>query len=160
MLPAQPVGIGARWEAKKELLLYGFKISQSDTYTMTEKNGSEIKLNVQIQQTAPKQTVTFEEEGVELVLEALSMNATGSVVLNLKAIEANAQASGEAADLLNVKTVDGSEKVEINSAFDVKMAVTYEVAETIEQGKKKLKDAESVRVEAEEAAEELKEAQE
>ena len=91
---------------------------------------------------------------------ALSMNATGKVVLNLKALEANAQASGEAADLLNVKTVDGSEKVEINSAFDVKMAVTYEVAETIEQGKKKLKEAESVRVEAEEAAEELEEAQE
>ena len=161
VLPAQPVGVGARWEAAKELILYGFKISQSDTYTMTERAGDEVKLNVQIQQTAPKQTVVFEESGVELTLEALTMNATGQVVLNLKALDANAQASGEAADLLNVKTVDGSEKVEIDSAFDVKMAVTYEIAETIAAGEKKLEESKAVQKEAEEAGKALeKETQE
>ncbi len=160
VLPAEPVGIGARWEAKKELVLYGFKITQADTYTLTEKVGDELKLNVQIQQTAPQQTVTFEDEGVELTLEALTMNATGKVVLNLRALEANARASGEAADLLNVKTVEGSEKVEVDSAFDVKMTVTYEVAETIETAEKQLKEAKATRKEAEEAAEDLKEAQE
>ncbi|UCH30073.1 MAG: hypothetical protein JSV06_03340 [Myxococcales bacterium] len=159
VLPAQPVGVGARWEAAKELLLYGFKINQADTYTMTEKVGDEVKLNVQIQQTAPKQTVTFEEEGVELTLEALTMNATGQVVLNLKALEANARASGEAADLLNVKTVDGSENIEIDSAFEVKMTVTYEIAETIEEGWEELEEAKEVQKAEEEAAEEL-EAQE
>jgi hypothetical protein len=141
VLPAQPVGIGARWEAAKEL-------------------SDEIKLNVQIQQTAPQQTVTFEEEGVELTLEALSMNATGEVILNLKALEANASASGEAASLLSVKTVEGSEKVQIDSAFDVKMTVTYEVAETIKAGKKDLEKAEATRQEAAKAAEEMKKAQE
>ena len=160
VLPAQPVGIGARWEAKKELLLYGFKITQSDTYTMTQRAGDEVKLNVQIQQTAPQQTVTFEEDGVELTLEALSMNATGQVVLNLNALEANAVASGEAANLMTVKTVDGSEKLEIDSAFDVKMAVTYEIAETIEQGEKQLEEAKATRKEAERAAERIEEAQE
>ncbi len=159
VLPAQPVGTGARWEAAKELILYGFKISQSDTYTMTEKTGDEVKLNVQIQQTAPKQTVTFEEEGIEMTLESLTMNATGQVVLNLKALEANAQASGEAADLLMLKTVEGSENIEIDSAFDVKMEVVYEIAQTIEEGEKQLKEAEAVRQEAERASEEL-EAQE
>ena len=160
VLPAQPVGVGARWEAAKELILYGFKIRQSDTYTMTERVGDEIKLNVQIQQTAPQQTVTFEEDGVELTLEALSMNATGEVILNLKALEANASASGEAASLLSVKTVEGSEKVEIDSAFDVEMTVTYEVAETIKAGKKDLEKAEATRQEAAKAAEEMKKAQE
>ena len=160
VLPAQPVGIGARWEAKKELLLYGFKITQSDTYTMTQRAGDEVKLNVQIQQTAPQQTVTFEEDGVELTLEALSMNATGQVVLNLNALEANAVASGEAANLMTVKTVDGSEKLEIDSAFEVEMAVTYEIAETIEQGEKQLEEAKATRKEAERAAERAKEAQE
>ncbi|MBW2508731.1 MAG: hypothetical protein JRE81_08885 [Deltaproteobacteria bacterium] len=160
VLPAQPVGIGARWEAKKELLLYGFKITQSDTYTMTQRAGDEVKLNVQIQQTAPQQTVTFEEDGVDLTLEALSMNATGQVVLNLNALEANAAASGEAASLMTVKTVDGSEKLEIDSAFEVEMAVTYEIAETIEQGEKQLEEAKATRKEAERAAERIKEAQE
>ena len=157
ILPAQPVGAGARWESAKQLVLYGFKINQSDTYTLTEKNGDEVKLAVQIQQTAPPQTVTFEEEGVELTLEALSMNATGEVVLDLKALDANAFASGQAADLLQVKTVEGSEKIEIDDAFEVKMAVTYEVAETIAKGKKELQKAEQTRQTAEEVGEATKE---
>ena len=127
---------------------------------MTQRAGDEVKLNVQIQQTAPQQTVTFEEDGVELTLEALSMNATGQVVLNLNALEANAVASGEAANLMTVKTVDGSEKLEIDSAFEVEMAVTYEIAETIEQGEKQLEEAKATRKEAERAAERIKEAQE
>ena len=92
---------------------------------------------------------------MELTLESLTMNATGNVVLNLKALEANARASGEAADLLNVKTVDGSEKIEIDSTFDVKMTVTYEIAETIKAAKKELKKAEQTRKDAERAAEKL-----
>ena len=160
VLPAEPVGIGARWEAKKELVVYGFKISQSDTYTLVEKKGDELKLSVQIQQTAPEQTVTFEESGVELTLQSLSMNANGEVISNLRALDANSHASGEAADLLNVKTVEGSEKVEIDSAFDVKMVVTYEIAETIEAGKKEIEKAEATRKDAEKAADEMKAAQE
>lgn len=156
VLPAQPVGIGARWEASKQLSLYGFKISQSDTYTLTEKSGDEITLSVQVQQTAPKQTVTFEEEGVELTLDSLSMNGTGTVVLNLKELEANARASGEASSFLNVKTVDGSEQVAIDSAFDVKMTVVHEVAETIKEAKKQLQQAEETRDVAEEIGEETK----
>jgi flagellar motor switch/type III secretory pathway protein FliN len=112
---------------------------------------------VQIQQTAPKQTVMFDEEGLELTLEALAMNATGKVALNLKALEANAQASGEAANLMNVKTVDGSEKLEIDSAFDVKMTVTYEVAETIKAAKEGLKSAKETREVAEDVAEDVTE---
>lgn len=156
VLPAPPVGVGARWEARKELFLYGFQINQSDTYTLIEKTGDEVKLSVQIQQNAPAQTVTFEEEGIELSLEAMSMNATGQVVLNLKALEANAIASGEAANLMKVKTVEGSEELEIDRAFDVKMTVTYEVAETIKAGKKQLKGAEETRQQAEEIGEETK----
>jgi len=157
VLPAQPVGVGARWEAKKELVAYGFRINQSDTYTLVERSGDTVKLNVQIQQNAPAQTVVFEEEGVELSLEGLNMNATGEVILDLRALEANAMASGEAADLMNVKTVDGTEQIEIDSAFDVKMTVTYKIAETIEEGKKQLKQAEQTRKAAEEKTERVKE---
>ncbi len=33
VLPAEPVGLGARWESRKELTLYGFKVQQVDSYT-------------------------------------------------------------------------------------------------------------------------------
>jgi hypothetical protein len=126
ILPAEPVGIGARWEARKELVLYGFKVSQVDTYTLTEKVGDELKLKVQIQQTAVPQTVTFPEEGIELQVESFSMNATGDVIANLNALEANAAASGDSTGVVNVKTVDGTEAVAIDRAFQVRMTVTYD----------------------------------
>jgi hypothetical protein len=128
ILPAQPVGVGARWEARKSLTMYGFEVSQVDTYTLTEKVGDELKVNVQIQQTALPQTVTFEEEGVELNVESFKMNASGEVIANLNALEANAVASGESTGVLNVKTVDGTEKIEIDRAVQVRMTVTYDLA--------------------------------
>ena len=128
LLPAEPVGAGARWEARKDLVLYGFNVSQVDTYTLEQKVGDELKLNVQIAQTAQPQTITFEEEGVELTVESFKMNATGQVIANLNALEANASASGESTGMLNVKTVDDSEDIEIDRAFQVRMTVSYDVA--------------------------------
>ena len=159
LLPAQPVGAGARWEARKDLVLYGFKVSQVDTYTLTEKVGDELKLNVQIQQTALPQTVTFEEEGVELSVESFKMNATGEVIANLNALESNAAASGESVGVLNVKTVDGTERVEVDRAFQVRMTVTYDLAQTEAEAAEAIEGAEAAQ-EAEKAAGEKLEAQE
>jgi hypothetical protein len=157
ILPAEPVGAGARWEARKDLVLYGFEVSQVDTYTLTEKVGDELKLNVQMQQTALPQTVTFDEEGVELAVESFKMNASGEVVANLNALEANAAASGESVGVLNVKTVDGTERVEIDRAVQVRMTVTYDLAEA--EAAEEAEEVEAA-VDAEEKAGEKLEAQE
>lgn len=159
ILPAEPVGAGARWEARKELTLYGFEVSQVDTYTLVEKVGDELKLNVQIQQIALPQTITFEEEGIELSVESFKMNASGEVIANLNALETNAAASGESVGIINVKTVDGTERVEIDRAFQVRMTVRYDLAETEAEAAKEMKEAEAVR-EAEAKAGEALEAQE
>ena len=92
MLPAEPIGIGAQWETTKDIKMYGFQMKQVDRYTLTDKVGDELKINVDIVQTAPKQTLTFAEEGVEYALESLSMSAQGTVVLNLNALEGSAKA--------------------------------------------------------------------
>lgn len=157
ILPAEPVGAGARWEARKDLVLYGFKVSQVDTYTLSEKVGDELKLGVQIQQTALPQTITFDEEGVELTVKSFKMNATGEVIANLNALEANASASGESVGELTVKTVDDSEDVEIDRAFQVRMTVSYDLAEA--EAAAAIEGAESVR-EAEEKVGKDLEAQE
>jgi hypothetical protein len=159
ILPAQPVGVGARWEARKSLTMYGFEVSQVDTYTLTEKVGDELKINVQIQQTALPQTVTFEEEGIELNVESFKMNASGEVIANLNALETNAVASGESTGVLNVKTVDGTEKIEIDRAVQIRMTVTYDLAETVAEAEETLeKGAETL--DAEEEAGKALEAQE
>lgn len=127
ILPSEAVGVGASWEARKDLVLYGFEINQVDTYTLQSKVGKELKLGVSIRQTAPAQAVTFENEGVEIQLKSMVMEASGEIIANLSALEANAMASGESSAVLNVTTVDGTEPLQIDRAFQVRMTVTYDL---------------------------------
>lgn len=128
MLPAEPIGVGAQWETNKELKMFGFQMTQIDRYTLTDKIGDEVKLNVDIVQSAPKQTLTFQEEGVEYALESLSMSAQGTVVLNLNAIEGSAKAMGQSTEVMTVKTVEGTEKIEINTAMQFETTVRHEAS--------------------------------
>jgi hypothetical protein len=123
-LPAEPVGLGARWEARKELEVYGFQVQQVDTYTLVERVGDEIKLNVSVTQNAVPQTVEFPEEGLAISVEQMSANASGEIVLNLSALESDAAAAGSAKDKLTVTGQDGSKRIEVEEAFEVRMTNT------------------------------------
>jgi hypothetical protein len=96
--------------------------------TLIDKVGDELKLRVEIVQTAPKQTLTFVEEGVEFALRSLSMSADGDVILNLNALEGSASVQGQSAEVLTVKTVQSKEKIKLNSAFQLDMNVRYEAS--------------------------------
>ncbi|TFH28084.1 MAG: hypothetical protein E4H00_08985 [Myxococcales bacterium] len=98
VLPAEPVGLGARWEARKELTLYGFKVQQVDSYTLVERVRDEIKLNMTVTHNALPQSVDFPEEGISIAVEQMVANAHGEIILNLNALESDAAASGEATD--------------------------------------------------------------
>ena len=124
VLPAEPVGLGARWEARKELLLYGFKVQQVDTYTLVERVGDEIKLNVAVSQNALPQSVDFPDEGLSIAVEQMSANASGEIILNLNALESDAAAAGTAADKLVVTGKEGVEKIEVDEAFEIRMTNT------------------------------------
>ena len=124
VLPAEPVGLGARWEARKELTLYGFKVLQVDSYTLVERVGDEIKLNVTVTQNALPQSVDFPEDGVSIAVEQMVANARGEIILNLNALESDAAAAGEATDKLTVTGPEGTEKVEVNEAFEIRMTNT------------------------------------
>lgn len=123
-LPAEPVGLGARWQSTKDLMLYGFSIQQVDTYTLVEKVGNEIKLNVAVTQNALPQTVEFPEEGVSLSVQSMAANANGEIILNLNALESDAFASGESQDKLIVEAGGSSESIDITETFEVRMTNT------------------------------------
>lgn len=101
-----------------------------------------IALSVSVVQGAPKQTVTFEEEGVEFALQSLSMSTQGDVILNLNALEGSARTTGQSAEVLTVKTLEGTEKIEVNSAFQINTTVRHDVskkkAEAVEEAVKKI----------------------
>lgn len=124
VLPAEPVGLGARWEARKELELYGFKVQQVDTYTLVERVGDEIKLNVSVTQNALPQTVEFPEDGLSIAVEQMTANANGEIILNLNALESDASGAGEAKDKIAVTGKDGTKRIEVNEAFEIRMTNT------------------------------------
>jgi hypothetical protein len=123
-LPEEKVGLGARWETRKEVISYGFRVAQVNTYTMVDRVGDEVMLNVTMQQFAKPQTITFPEEGIEISIDTMTAEANGQIILNLSALESDASATGKAEDKLYVKTVEGTDTIEIREEFEVQIANT------------------------------------
>ncbi len=124
ILPEEKVGLGARWETRKKVTAYGFEVQQVNTYTLVDQAGSELMLNVTMQQIAKPQTIEFPDEGITISAEAMSGQADGQIILDLGALESDASATGSAEDRLIVKTPEGTDRVEVNERFEVQIANT------------------------------------
>jgi len=124
LLPVEKVGLGARWETRQEVKAYGFTVQQVNTYTLVDRAGEELMLDVTVQQMALPQTIDFPEEGIEISVESMTAQANGQIILKLDALESDASATGTAEDHITVKTVDGSESVHVQEEFEVQVANT------------------------------------
>ncbi len=123
-LPEEKLGLGARWETRQQINAYGFEVQQVNTYTLVDRVGDEVMLNVTVQQLAKPQTIEFPEQGIEISVDTMTAQAEGQIILDLDALESDASANGTADDKLYVKTVDGTETIEINEEFEVQVANT------------------------------------
>lgn len=123
--PAEPVGLGARWETRKGMLLYGFKVKQVNTYTLTGRVGDQLKLRVMTQQTALPQTVSFPKDGFTIAVQSFSSSSTGEIVINLHALSTEARATGESQSKVTVTTVDDIETFDTERVFEFRLANTH-----------------------------------
>jgi hypothetical protein len=80
-LPADPVGIGARWEVSSDVQSQGFTVSQTATYTLTAFDGDSAEVDIKMTQTAPPQLVEAPgmPPGTEASLESLESTGTGTM---------------------------------------------------------------------------------
>ena len=124
LLPEKPVGLGARWESRQEFKAYGFTVQQVSTYTLVDRAGSEVMLNVTVQQLAVPQTIEFPDEGIEVSVESMTAQADGQIILKLDALESDASASGTAEDRILVKTAKATETVDVAEEFEIQIANT------------------------------------
>ena len=124
LLPVEKVGLGARWETRREIKAYGFNVQQVNTYTLVDRVGDELMLNVTVQQLAVPQTIEFPEEGIEISVESMTAQADGQIILELNGLESDASASGAAEDRIIVKTVEGTESVHVQEEFEIQVANT------------------------------------
>lgn len=123
-LPEEKVGLGARWETRKQVRAYGFDVQQVNTYTLVDRAGDEVMLNVTVQQMALPQTIEFPEEGIEVSVETMTAQAEGQIILDLDALESDASANGKGEDRILVKSPDGTDVVEVAEEFEVQIANT------------------------------------
>ena len=124
LLPAEPVGLGARWESRHEVKAYGFTVQQVNTYTLVDRVGEELMLDVTVQQLALPQSIDFPEEGIEISVESMTAEANGQIILKLNALESDASASGTAEDHIVIKTTSGTENVDVQEQFEIQVANT------------------------------------
>ena len=124
LLPAEPIGVGARWEAKRETELYGFKVTLVYTYQLVDQAGDELMLDFTLQQIGVPQEIEFPDEGSEIAVESLNAKASGRIILNLHALESDASARGTSVDKIVVETVSGTENTETVEDFSVQIANT------------------------------------
>ena len=124
VLPAEKVGLGARWETTQEIIAYGFNVKQVNTYTLVDQAADELMLNVTVQQMALPQTIDFPEEGIEISVESMTAQANGQIILKLNALESDASATGTAEDRIIVKTAKGTESVHVEEQFEIQVANT------------------------------------
>lgn len=123
IFPEDPVGLGGRWEARKRIEMFGFEIQQIDRYRLDEMTRDELRLSVEIAESAPRQTVAFEENGVSFELESLTVSARGDLVVRPDVLEASGRVEGRATEVLSVTRGGAVEKVEVDSSFQIDIEV-------------------------------------
>ena len=123
IFPVRSVGVSGRWESRKRIQMFGFDIEQVDRYTITQRVGDELRLRVEIAESAPRQTVSFQEDGVEFELESLSVAARGDLVTSFDTLEASGWVEGQATEVFSVKRDGRTERIELDSMFRIDIAV-------------------------------------
>ena len=128
-LPPEEVGVGARWRVRAMLTFYGIKLEQQTTYTLIERTGDEIVLDVEYERVGDRQVVDLSEDDSLVEVESMRATATGRIRLDLKTLGSNGTATGTN----NIKVVmveDGNRKNrEINEDYELRISSTTTVRE-------------------------------
>jgi len=126
-LPKEAVRIGARWKIRNQVALYGIKMVQEATYTLVERAGDEIVLDMEFERVGRRQVVDFPDDDALLEIESARLTATGRIRLDLKALGSNATATGRVNNVV-VLVEDGvRENRTIDENFELRISSTTTV---------------------------------
>lgn len=77
-VPAEPVGVGARWDVTQTVSSNGLQIEVKTTYTLKEFSGSNIVLDTVTEQTAKEQEIKNPQLPPGMTVRLTSMTGTGT----------------------------------------------------------------------------------
>lgn len=93
--PKQAVGIGAQWTVRREINIWGNRVDQVSTYTLTRRDGNTVEVDIVIEQTGLPQVGNV-NPNLEIHLLSYSMKATGRATVDLREPLAFAEAQSDA----------------------------------------------------------------
>ncbi|MBT8469577.1 MAG: hypothetical protein KJN97_12590 [Deltaproteobacteria bacterium] len=120
-LPDEPVGLGARWEYRGMIAVYGLRIEQAITYTLSERVNDKPVLEIEYEQIGGDQVVSVPGSAAPIDVVSARMTATGRAVLDLTSLVSSGSVSGLVRDVL-VVSEDGKEKSAlVEEVFEVQV---------------------------------------
>ena len=83
--PEEPIGVGAKWEAKTKVSQFGVELTQTATYELTELSGKRGKMKVKLDQSAPRGNINVPgvPKGTYSELVGMDSKGKGSIDFDL-----------------------------------------------------------------------------
>ena len=120
-LPEEPVGLGGQWQYRGMIAIYGLRLEQVVTYTMSERVDGSPVIEMEFEQVGGDQVVSV--PGAEAPIEVVSarMTATGQSVLDLRSLASRGSVTGRVRDVLVVSEDGKEDSALVEEAFEVKV---------------------------------------
>jgi len=113
-LPAEPVGVGAKWSAHESILQGGILVNQLRTIELVKLDGNQVELAVEVRQSAAPQPYTNPMTGAKFELQALNGIASGSLGWDLSQLAPlTAALKGDALDSAIFRNEDKTKKASV-----------------------------------------------
>jgi hypothetical protein len=110
-LPAEPVGIGGKWQAKMPIQSQGVKMDQTVTYELTSSDEESLTTKTTITQSAPKQKVQNPAiPALKFDLGKLEGQGTGETTLELSKLIPQAATANVQSDLMMEMNAEGQKQ--------------------------------------------------
>lgn len=85
--PREAVGVGAQWKLTSNLTLNGIKVRQTTKYTLQQREGDRVVLDVELVQTAPPQRTSIAGLPQGAKVEIVKWKASGSGTTTLSLVQ-------------------------------------------------------------------------
>jgi len=114
VLPAEPVGVGAKWSAHASILQGGILVNQLRTIELVKVDGNHVELSVELRQSATPQPYTNPMTGAKFELQGLNGIGSGSVGWDLSQLAPlTADLNAEALDSAIFRNQDKTKKASV-----------------------------------------------
>jgi len=122
-LPAEPIGVGAKWEVKLPIQANGIKIDQTTVYELSALEGESLTIKSSITQTAAKQKLEIlAMKSMKLDLEKMDGQGTGGVKVELSKIVGDGTVTSHSD--ISAAMNAGDQKQSLTMKMDAKLTIT------------------------------------